>query len=498
MPRTSHVRARDPRHQTKQIQIIHLSDVHFGKDHRFDPPPTPGGDRPKRVGYPTLLEKLQEDLPPESFGCPTIVCITGDFCTTAAKSEFDDAEALVAGIASTTIFGGPCGLDHIFLVPGNHDVVFGGSDYGTRWQPWTEFTNRMFGTSVRRENPWDLVQLHDRIDDLGVVILCLNSAIYVEKDKPDQNRGRLDERQLSYIENSLKGISVKRLRSAIRVAMVHHHPVLIPALAEAARGYDAVHNSGQLLAILRRYGFHTILHGHKHNPFTFTDDTQSAFDSSAHPPLLIVAGGSVGSTELPDAVARRNCYNRITVKWNADANEARIIVNTRGLSMFNRDGTTKLPPKWTWQTIRYDDRQLFTAQRLPESGRRSQIPFDPKSMAIWESKRQKEYARSRGNLPVVEVMPSMTPGQGYDAKVWIVPHARKHADIPIRVTWSCGKRFEVVPIGREEDENFCAVFGYWGPMLVQALLEFDDGKKECLHVYARLPIDYTTRKRGRE
>jgi 3',5'-cyclic AMP phosphodiesterase CpdA len=109
MRRTSHVGARDPRHQTKQIQIIHLSDVHFGKDHRFDPPPTPGGDRPKRVGYPTLLEKLQEDLPPESFGCPTIVCITGDFCTTAAKSEFDDAEALVAGIAGTTLFGSSVG-----------------------------------------------------------------------------------------------------------------------------------------------------------------------------------------------------------------------------------------------------------------------------------------------------------------------------------------------------------------------------------------------------
>jgi hypothetical protein len=97
------VESNDPRHQTRQLQIVHISDIHFGKDHRFDPPRTAAGDTPKRVGYPSLLQKLQEDLPTGDVGCPAIVCVTGDLATTAVKNEFDEAEALVQG--TTTLFG---------------------------------------------------------------------------------------------------------------------------------------------------------------------------------------------------------------------------------------------------------------------------------------------------------------------------------------------------------------------------------------------------------
>jgi len=136
-------------------------------------------------------------------------------------------------------------------------------------------------TKVNCDDPWSLVRLHDRIDDLGAVILSLNSAIYVEKGKLDQDRGNLDVKQLQIAENALSNLEPQGLKSAIRIALIHHHPVLIPPLAEPGRGYDAVHNSGKLLTILRKYGFHLILHGHKHNPFTFTDDTQSASQESS-------------------------------------------------------------------------------------------------------------------------------------------------------------------------------------------------------------------------
>lgn len=100
-----------------------------------------------------------------------------------------------------------------------------------------------------------MVELHDRIDEFGVLLLCLNSAIFVEKDTEDQERGRLDIKQLGVVEETLEAFPKDRMQSAIRVALIHHHPVLIPALAEPGRGYDAVHNSGKLLSILRRHGF---------------------------------------------------------------------------------------------------------------------------------------------------------------------------------------------------------------------------------------------------
>jgi 3',5'-cyclic AMP phosphodiesterase CpdA len=107
------------------------------------------------LGIPVYCKSSKRICPLGTWVAP-LLCVsrTGDLATTAVKNEFDEAEALVQGIATTTLFGRPCGLDRIFLVPGNHDVVFEGADYGTRWQPWAEFTNRLYDTAVRREKPW--------------------------------------------------------------------------------------------------------------------------------------------------------------------------------------------------------------------------------------------------------------------------------------------------------------------------------------------------------
>src|SRR4051794_6576557 len=177
---------------TRQLEIIHISDVHFGGQHRFNPPITPSGDMPSREGYPTLVQKLQEDLAGPDPGCPVIVCITGDLATTCSYEEFDAAEQFVKNVANAPILGRPRGMESIFVIPGNHDVKYDKASIGERWQSWTEFSNRVSGTQLRREDPWACCVLHDRSEDLGAFILCLNSAIFVEKDTPDQERGQLD------------------------------------------------------------------------------------------------------------------------------------------------------------------------------------------------------------------------------------------------------------------------------------------------------------------
>jgi hypothetical protein len=55
------------------------------------------------------------------------------------------------------------------------------------------------------------------------------------------------------------------------------------------------------------------------------------------------------------------------------------------------------------------------------------------------------------------------------------------------VTWSAGKRFPVITVNAREDPNLWAVLHYYGPMLVQAHMEFADGKVIDAHVYVRLP-----------
>ncbi len=74
---------------------------------------------------------------------------------------------------------------------------------------------------------------------------------------------------------------------------------------EPEGGYDAVHNSGKLLTILRRHGFHVILHGHKHDPYVFTEDSRSAFRKTDQTlsSLQLVARLVAASFRLTDRTA---------------------------------------------------------------------------------------------------------------------------------------------------------------------------------------------------
>jgi len=479
---------------TSQIFLIHLSDIHFGKNHRFAPPLTPLGDKPLDKSFPSLIAKLSQDLEGPDPGCPVVICITGDLTEFSELSEFKEAERFVTELARINIFGRPRGIDSIFLVPGNHDVDYNASEVGDRWQQWTEFYNRLYRTSIFRENPLDFAEVHDRFGDLQSVIITLNSAIYVERGKPDEERGRLDIDQLTKIEERLGDIDRDRLGKSVRIALIHHHPILIPSLSEPGRGYDAVHNSGTLLSILRRYGFHAILHGHKHSPHTFTDDSQPAHQDRFDLPILIAAGGSVGSTDLPRHPRLVNCYNRMTIKWHPVACQCRVQVDTRGLNTFKTDGAERLPTHWNWTTMRVDDRHFFGFDCTPVPKRLEERNFDPEADDKYETLRHKEYEVTRGNLPVVQVLPSLIPGQAYEALLWIVPHPHKQVEsdheYPIEVTWSAGRKFEVVTIKYEDDKHFCASLAYWGPMLVQTRLKFADGHEALSYVYARMPESY--------
>ena len=476
---------------TRQIEIIHLSDIHFGEDHRFIPPLTSEGDRAAGAGIPKLLEKLQEDFEGPDTSCPVIFCITGDITTTASYDEFDQAESFINSLAQSRIFGCERGMKSILIVPGNHDVSYTGKSIGERWQRWVEFNNRLYGTAVKRENPWAVSKVCDLIDEFGVVVLCLNSCIYIEKDKLSEKRGELDDKQLLKIKQELQNIEPSRLDSAIRIALIHHHPVLIPELVEKDRGYDAVVQADKLLTILHQFGFHLLLHGHKHYPLTFLEDINVGFLENDDQPIMVVAGGSVGSTGLPDHPKKSNCYNRITVKWHPAAGQTRIRIVTRGLSLY--EGTTKrLPGEWEWQTIKEEDKSFYKWKPYPAP------QFETFEGALnhdgpnRDAKRRAIYKGNRGNMPVVEVMPSLQPGMAYEARCWIVRHPPfdQPENVPEEVTWSAGPRFPTYTIRKQNDPNFCGVFDYWGPMIIEGILKFANEERVAVYIYARMPSKY--------
>lgn len=78
------------------------------------------------------------------------------------------------------------------------------------------------------------------------------------------------------------------------------------------------------------------------------------------------------------------------------------------------------------------------------------------------------------------------PGQAYEARVWLVQHG-PGGELPKKVTWSAGKKFAQQICDSIDNPKFCTSFHYWGPMLIQAQIEFDDGQIEDAYIYARIP-----------
>jgi 3',5'-cyclic AMP phosphodiesterase CpdA len=470
-----------PVHDTPQLTIVHLSDIHFGRHHRFDPPATPAGDPAPVAGYPTLVETLRKES--EELRLNTnkvIVCITGDLSQNGSYDELKSVDRLLRDLQAAPLFGQQLTLEDIFIVPGNHDLVYSEREIEPRWERWLAAYNRWYRTS--HTSPYAAVKVHDRVETHGAVVVTINSAILVQKDTPAQDRGCVEIAQLQAIKKALDEIPAHSLHRAIKIALLHHHPVLIPPLAESRRGYDAVLFSGELLTMLRRYGFHLVLHGHKHDPHVFTDDTRRNTGGVPRGSLLIVAGGSAGSRELP--ADRPNTYNRITVKWHPAAGQWRACVKTQQL-VTRSNGEDLLPPDWHWTDLDTDDRSFYPGRRLPPVKMKAIDTFDGQ-----DGPRRAEYNRSRGNMIGIEVLPSLDPDQAYEVRLWIIGRKRDEEDEPLSVTWSAGPSFGMVTVHRDEDANFCASFSYWESMLVQARLEFEKGEPVNLFAFARIPESY--------
>ena len=470
------------------LRILHLSDIHYGH-HHFDPPATPSGLNASSAGYWSLVESLKESL---AIATPDAVIISGDITQRARADEFEPAAHLLAELARLA-----GGAERLFLVPDNHDVVYTEPEINPRWTPFCNFYNNFFQQpahqSAKRRfissnDPSQFTQVIDRSDTLGLVVVEINSSTFVREGSADQHRGQVTTDALNRIDNALSALP--RLGECIRLAVVHHHPVLLPVFAEPGRQYDAVVNSGHLLRVLRRHGFHAILHGHKHHPHVFSDDSLCSWDEGDHAPLLVIAGGSASvlHDQLPNSPKRSNTFNLVTVK--SVGNTARILVETYGLDCFDDNGHLLLPQKWRWSLRRTIDRVLRRHPGLPSQRSTSVLSYSPGQVGCGEPERLAVYAQWRGNMPTAEVVPSTFPGQEYEVIVRITPHERRPEDVPLAVEWSAGPKFPIVRCDANTNPNFEARLHYYRGMLVQARMKFATPSQGTLvsHAYVYAPF----------
>jgi len=496
----------------RQLTIVHLSDLHFGARHRFQPPIPPDGHPAIAKGWPKLLDLLQRDWmggtfadrgpPPTPSGFPpavaanglpepnsrVVVALTGDLTEMASDTEFADAKAFAVGCTKSMITGWSMQPQDLFIVPGNHDLQWDKKTLEGRWLPYCHLHGTLTGAHVDPASPQQLTRIIDQSAD-GLIVAEINSCAFIERGV--ENRGQVDQAAIAALRDQLDRIDTKARDGAIKVALMHHHPVHLPGLAESNEGYSALVNSNALLERLRDYGFHLILHGHKHTPYTFWYDPACAWVSNKAYPLMIASGGTAGSTELAGVPGATNTYNMITLRWDPLLRRVRIHVETRGLATTRADNSPLDPDQWHWRTLRVNDRHFELPRDTPaKEGATSRQPT-PAELDALEKPRQAAMLATRRNYPVVEILPSLDPVQGNEARVRIEGQVRaKDYQAPTRVEWWAGTAFEkVIDVKREDDPTFGARFTYWGPMLIQARLHWPNGESAEAHVFAPLPSE---------
>jgi 3',5'-cyclic AMP phosphodiesterase CpdA len=499
----------------RQLTIVHLSDLHFGAKHAFQPPIPPDGHPAVAKGWPTLLQLLQRDWavgtfadrgpPPTPSGFPpatlkadgqpdpnrrVIVALSGDLTETASDTEFDDAAAFIEGCSHSTITGWSTSAEDLFVVPGNHDLLWDKKTVTGRWLPYCNLYGKLRHAAADPAAPERLTRVVDQSAN-GLIVVEINSCAYIEKSV--ENRGQVDQKAVTELRAQLEEIEPVARHRAIKVAIVHHHPVQLPGLAEANEGYSALVNSDALVERLREYGFHVLLHGHKHLPFTFWYDPACAWIGDPAYPLMIAAGGTASSKELATGPGVTNTYNFITLRWDPVLRRVRIHVETRGL-VRTRDNNKPLDPAdWHWQTLRVNDRHFELPRNEPPLDVGHARPATQGEIDELEPLRQIAINNARRNYAVVDILPSLDPDQGNEARVRIEGQTgREGYDPPLRADWWAGPAFgDIVTVKREEDATFGARFTYWGPVLIQVRLHWADGYSAVSHVFAPLPSDGT-------
>jgi predicted phosphodiesterase len=289
--------------QRRQLTIVHMTDLHFGENHRFDPDRAPDGTLASRVGVPKLYESILKDLGSRSTqdgACfsgaaagsadankvRTIFALAGDFTQTGVRKEFIEAEEMIDRFLKQKVFGWELRPQDIYMVPGNHDLEYAESLTEVRWTEYCRFYERHTDSVAaatataaprfRSEHPENLSRLINQADD-GLIVAEVNSSAYVQKGTADEVRGQIDGYVVPNLRKELEAIDSKLRSQAIKIALIHHHPVVLPQLAEANRGYDGILNVSPLLNFLKNNDFFLLMHGHKHNPCVFTYDPENAW-----------------------------------------------------------------------------------------------------------------------------------------------------------------------------------------------------------------------------
>ncbi len=280
----------------RSITLLHISDVQFGRSHRFGNLAVGDPD----AEFDTLFTRLDDDLKKLAKKDPDMrpraIVVSGDLAEWGLRKEFDDAREFLERLSE--------GLEvprrNVVMVPGNHDLnrklceaYFNDCEgeerkpaepYARKWEPFLAMFNAFYDSepeiAFTVEEPWTLWE----IEELNLVVAGLNSTM--RESHCENHYGWLGERQLRRFAERLDPYV---RREWFRLGVVHHNTTRDP-VADDENLRDA-----ELLGELLAPSLNLLLHGHTH------DGKITALGGA--PPLPVLSTGSAalnGEARLPE------------------------------------------------------------------------------------------------------------------------------------------------------------------------------------------------------
>lgn len=299
-------------HKSGRHCLLHLSDLHFGKDYAYLPPgKTPEiGDTRQTLTHCIVKDlarlELQDDI--------GLVIISGDFTTggdwtdVTRNSILKEVENLLAALKLSK--------DALLAIPGNHDVVrypeganidvaMLAVDRQTRKEHETTFRVFQEELTGRRWNEPLTYSSRFTLDNVEIDVRALNSCNIVPTKWTEYGYVGIDGLDvLSENHGSSSGLPV------LKILAIHHH--LLPTIGVEApnkQGVSLTLDAVELLDSAQMNGVDLILHGHQHRARISQYASLPFMNGDVRQPMIIVSGGSAGAKADRLPGSDRNTYS---------------------------------------------------------------------------------------------------------------------------------------------------------------------------------------------
>ena len=315
---------------TRGKYILHLSDLHFGKQHAY----TISKAKALSTGKQSLLETICRDLKIQGIALQEIalVLISGDLTCTASSQEYNAAAQFI--IEMQKRFG--MGAGQIVCVPGNHDIEWVNED-GILDED-AELNYRLFSTRIYKDDPEEsLIRINEfYVGKNKIAIIGLNSCRLESKE--NAGIGFVGAEQLQLIEDYAR----ENKDVDYKIALIHHHILPVNYTEQYSREQREVSlllDSEALIQCLIAQGVGTVLHGHQHQPY-FSQIRRiipagvAGHEKEIDGVLNVEGGGSSGVNQASLNSIGRNTYQIIEL---CDGADGKVHINLT-LRVRNSDG----------------------------------------------------------------------------------------------------------------------------------------------------------------